>query len=125
MAKWRLTRHVVGQRPEVLGGLQFGRVGRQEEQMDVLGHAQPHAGVPARAVEDEHDLLLRAGSDLARECGEFDFEEGNADGGGQMEERAARGGMDEADEVAPGEAVPHRRRPGAAQSAPRRGAAAA
>ena len=30
----------VGQRPEMLGGLEFGGIGRQEEQVDMVGHAQ-------------------------------------------------------------------------------------
>ncbi len=51
--------------------------------------------------------LVGTGPDLAGELGQFDFKDGNADGGGQMEERATRGGMDEADEIAPGEAVLH------------------
>ena len=47
----------VGQRPEMLGGLELGRIRRQEQQMEMLGHAQFEAGVPAGAVQDEHDLL--------------------------------------------------------------------
>ncbi len=54
----------VGERPEMLGGLQFGRIRRQEEQVDMLGDAQFAAGVPAGAVQDEHDLLRWAGADL-------------------------------------------------------------
>lgn len=75
----------------------------------MVGHAQLDARVPAGAIEDEHDLLAGTGSDLARELRQLDFEEGNADGRGQMEERPTRGGMDEADQIAPFEAMPHRR----------------
>lgn len=81
-----------------------------------------HTGVPARAVQHEHDLLVRAGPDLARKLGQFDFEEGDTDRRGQMEDRPPRSGMDEADEVTPFEAVAHSgnrtlsdRRPDAAQ----------
>ncbi len=49
----------IGERPQMLGGLQFGRIGRQEEQVDVVGHAQALRAVPARAIEDEDDLLAR------------------------------------------------------------------
>jgi hypothetical protein len=35
------------QRPEVLGRLELGRVRREKQQMDMLGHAQPQAGVPS------------------------------------------------------------------------------
>ncbi|HEU0026644.1 MAG TPA: hypothetical protein VFQ25_05965 [Ktedonobacterales bacterium] len=49
----------VGQRPEMLRGLEFGRVGRQEDQMDMVGHAQGDARrFPACAVEDERKLLV-------------------------------------------------------------------
>ena len=91
----------VGERPEVLGGLQFGRIRRQEEQVDVRGHAQSGAGVPAGAVQDEDDLLGRAGADLAGEGGEFGLEERDAHRRGEVEEGAPGGRLDEADEVAP------------------------
>ncbi len=87
----------VGERPQMFGGLQLRRVGRQEEQVDVLGHTQPHAGMPARTVEDEHNLLGQARADLLGERGQLHFKEGNADCRGELKDRAARGGMDEAD----------------------------
>ncbi len=37
----------VGERPQALTGLQFGRIGRQEEQMDAFGHHEFFAGMPA------------------------------------------------------------------------------
>jgi hypothetical protein len=95
----------IGQRPEMLSGLEFGRVRRQKEQVDVVGHAQLDAGVPAGPIEHEDDLLARTSADLAGELRQLHLKHGDADGGGQMEERPARGGMDKADEVAPGEAV--------------------
>lgn len=99
----------VGQRPEMLGGLQLGGVGREKEQVHVVGHAQAHTGMPARTVEDEHDLLARTGPRRARKLRQLHFKEGNADGGGQMEEGATGGGMHEADQIAPCEAMLHRR----------------
>ena len=95
----------VGKRPQVLGGLQFGRVRRQKEQVHVVRHPQLDAGVPAGAIEDQHDLLAGAGADLARELGELDFEERNAHRGGQVKDGATRGGMDETHQVAPFEPV--------------------
>jgi len=97
----------VGERPEVLGRLEFGGVRRQEEQVDVLGDAQARTGVPAGAVQDEHDLRVRPGAHRFRELGQFHLEEGDRDARGQMEDRATGGGMDEADDVAPSEAVAH------------------
>jgi len=97
----------VGQWPQVLGGLEFGRVRRQKEQVDVLRHPQFDTGMPARPIEDQHNLLGRTGTRLARKLGQFDLEDRDADGRGQMKEGATRGGMDKADEVTPGKAVLH------------------
>ncbi len=97
----------VGQRPEVLGGLQLGGIGRQKQQVHMIRHAQMDAGVPAGAIQDEHNLLVGAGTDLAGERGQFHLKERNADGGSEMEDGPAGSGMDEAHEVAPGEAVLH------------------
>ena len=98
----------VGERPQVLSRLELGRVRRQEEQVDVLGHLQAHAGgFPPGAIEHQHDLLGRAGPHLASEGGELHLEERDRDAGRQVEHGAAGGGVDKPDQVAPGEAVPH------------------
>ena len=73
----------------------------------MLGHAQPQAGVPAGPIQHEHDLLRRTRADLTGEGGELDFEERDADAGRQVKDRPARGGVHKADEIPPGEAVPH------------------
>jgi hypothetical protein len=99
----------VGERPQVLGRLEFRRVGGQEQQMPMLGNTEPQTTVPACAIEDEPDLLGGARADLLGEGGEFRLKEGNGDRRGQMEDRAARSRMDEANEVAPGIAVLDRR----------------
>ncbi len=91
----------VGQWPEMFSRLEFGRIGRQEEQMEVVGNAQVNAAMPARAVEDQDNLLGGTCSHLLGKRGQFHLKHGNADRGGQMEDRAARSGMDEADQVAP------------------------
>src|SRR5579859_855694 len=59
----------VGQGPQVLGRVELRRVGRQEEQMDVLGDPQLDARMPAGAIEDQHDLLLRPRPHCLREGG--------------------------------------------------------
>ncbi len=43
----------IGQWPQALTRLQFGRIGWQEEQMNALGHHQLVAGMPARLIEDQ------------------------------------------------------------------------
>ena len=67
----------VGQRLYVLGGLQLGRKGRKDEQVDMLGHAQAHAGTPPLPIEHEHDLFVGIRTYLAHEVREFDFAEGD------------------------------------------------
>lgn len=76
--------------------------------MHVLRHPQFDTGMPACTIEHQHDLLAGTGPDLACEFGQFHFKDGNADRGRQMKDRAPRGGMDKADEIAPGEAVLYR-----------------
>lgn len=70
--------HGIGQRPEMLGGLKLGRVGGQEEQIDVLGHLEMDARVPARSVEHQDDLLAGACAYLLSKGRKLGFKEGNA-----------------------------------------------
>lgn len=91
----------VGQRPQVLSWLEFRRVGWQKEQMDMVGHAQVDTAVPARAVKDEHNLLVWARAHLARKGSEFDLEERDIDGGGEVKDGATRGGMHKSYQVVP------------------------
>ena len=51
----------------MVGGLQFGREGRKEEQVDVFGYAHMDARMPSRPIEDEYDLPVRA-SASCRTC---------------------------------------------------------
>ena len=91
----------IGERPHMFGRLQLGGIGRQEEQMQVLRHAQPCAAVPTSAVQDEDDLPVRTCSSLVSKDSQFHFKQGDTDRRGQVKDRATRGGMDETDEVAP------------------------
>lgn len=50
----------IGQRPQVLGRLQLGGIGRQEEQMKSFRNGERLTGMPSGAVEHEHDLLVFA-----------------------------------------------------------------
>jgi hypothetical protein len=110
--------HGVRQRPQMLGGLELGRIRREQPQVDVLGHAQLDARrLPARAIQDEDELFGGAGTDLTGAGRPVNCEEGEADEAdrrGQMKDRATGGGMDEADEGAPVGAVLDRGRGGAA-----------
>jgi hypothetical protein len=44
--------------PEVLGGLQFGRVSGQVDEPEPIRHGQVGRGVPAGVVEPEHDEAI-------------------------------------------------------------------
>ena len=91
----------IGERPQMFRWLEFGRIRRQKEQVDVVRHAQALGAVPAGPIQHEHNLLVGTGSDCLGKGGEFRLEEGHAHRGGQMKDRAAGGGMDEADQVSP------------------------
>jgi hypothetical protein len=87
--------------PQVLGRLKFGRMGGQEEQMNVLRHRQAVAGMPASSVEYEHDLLVRPRASRLGQRLQLDGAVGGGDAGGQMPDGAARGGQHKGDEGAP------------------------
>ena len=42
---------LIDQGPEVLGGLEFGRIGRQEDEADPVGDGQTFGSMPAGVVE--------------------------------------------------------------------------
>src|SRR5690349_13145366 len=67
----RLVEH----RPEALGRLELGAVGRQVDEPDPLGDGQPGLRVPAGVVEDEDDDPVATGPGLAGEEGEERLEE--------------------------------------------------
>ena len=46
---------LIHQGPEMLRGLEFGRVGRQEDEADPLGHDEALGSMPAGIVEHEDD----------------------------------------------------------------------
>ena len=96
-----IDQHRVGERPQMLGRLQLGRMGWQEQQVHVLRHAHLGADVPARAIKHEHDLLGRTRPHLLGERFEFHREQFNVHGRRQMPHGATRGRMHETDQVAP------------------------
>src|SRR3954451_21694896 len=58
---------LIHQRPEMLGRLEFGVIGWQEDQADPLGDGQAFGSMPAGVVEHEDDAAVAAGAGLARE----------------------------------------------------------
>ena len=90
--------------PEGFGGLQFRRVGRQEDEADAFGEGE-RLGVPAGAVEDENDDPVASGTGLAGEEREGVLEELLVDAGGEVPEALAGCGRDEGGDVEPFEPV--------------------
>lgn len=66
--------------PDVFDRVEFGAIGRQSEQADIVGQPQPAAAlVPAGAVEDEDGV--RTGSDLGADFGQVGVHRLGADPG--------------------------------------------
>jgi hypothetical protein len=86
--------------PEGLGGLQLGRIGRQEDEADALGDGE-RLGVPAGAVEHEDDDPVASGAGLAGEEREDGLEELLVDPGREIPEAFAGRRRDEGDDVEP------------------------
>ena len=57
----------IGQGPETLGGLEFGRIGRLEEQGHAVWRRDVIADMPAGVVDHHDDDFILAGADLAGE----------------------------------------------------------
>ncbi len=66
---------LVDQRPQGFGRLQFGSVGRQEDQSHAVWNIEPRFSVPAGVVENEHDGSISASSSLSRKSFEQRREE--------------------------------------------------
>ena len=97
----RVGERLVGQRPEMLGRLQFGRVGRQDEEVDALGDLDLFAGMPARPIEDEQDAFGEAYPHVPGEGGEDLPEEYRRDRGKQPPLGLPGRGMDKATDMEP------------------------
>ena len=92
---------LIHQRPEMLGGLEFGRVRRQEDEADPLGDGQVLGSMPAGVVEYEDDAALAARAGLTGEEGEQFGEEGLGEAAAEISERLAAGRLHEGGEVEP------------------------
>ena len=61
---------LASERPQVLGRLEFGTVGRQEDEAKTFGDPELGADVPPGAIEHEENELLGAGARRPREVRE-------------------------------------------------------
>lgn len=91
----------IGELPQVFTRLEFGRVGRQKQQMHLVGNHQIQAGMPARAIEHEHDLLLWAGADFGSEGRQFGGEQRGTHSRRHLPHRATGAGLGKGDQIAP------------------------
>jgi hypothetical protein len=65
-----VAQRIVGTLPQMLGRLQFGGGGRQEDQMKALGDLDHGTGVLPRLVEHEHHALGGTRADRAGKGGQ-------------------------------------------------------
>ena len=93
--------HGVGQWPQMFCRLQFGRIRRQKEQVDMIWHAHALGAVPASPIQDEHDLFARARSHYGGEGRGLSFKKRHAHGRSEVKDGVTGGGMDKAHQVAP------------------------
>jgi hypothetical protein len=96
---------LVDMHPERLGGLQFGRAGRQGDEADAFWHDETMGGVPAGTVQYEHDDALAPCGGLTGEEREGLGEEVLVDAAGKVPEALAGCRRDEGGDVEPFEAV--------------------
>jgi hypothetical protein len=92
---------LIHQRPEMLGWLEFGGIGWQEDQADPLGDGQAFGSMPAGVVEHEDDAAVAACASLAGEGGEQFGKEGLGEAGAEIPERLAAGRLHEGSDVQP------------------------
>jgi hypothetical protein len=92
---------LIHQGPEMLGGLEFGRIGRQEDQADAVRDGQAFGSMPAGVVEHEDDTALGSGAALTCEGGEQFGEEGLREAAAEIPDRFAAGWLHEGGDVQP------------------------
>ena len=99
---------LVGERPEMLGRLQLGRVGGQDEEMEALGDLDLVAGMPAGSIQHQEDPFLWSCVHIPGKSGQHLPEEGRLDGGQEPPLGLSGGRTDEAADIEPLIALLHR-----------------
>ncbi len=92
---------LVHQGPEVLGRLEFGGIGRQEDQADPVRNREAFGSMPAGVVEHEDDAALAACPGLAGEAGEQFGKEGLGEAAAEIPDGLAAGRLHEGSDVQP------------------------
>jgi hypothetical protein len=96
---------LIEQRPQALGWLKFGRIGRQEDEADPVRDGQTLGSMPTGVVEHEDDAAGVTGTARARERRRQRREPRLADAVAQIPEGLAAAGLHEGGDVEPQKAV--------------------
>jgi hypothetical protein len=98
---------LVGERPEVFGRLELRGIRGQDQEVNALRDHHLRAGVPARPIEHQEEVLLRSCPDVTGERGQDETERLRRDGGKQPPLCLPGGGTDKATDVEPLVALLH------------------
>src|SRR4051812_2018397 len=85
----------------MLRGLEFGRVGRQEDEADSVGNDQALGSMPAGIVEHEDDAALASRAGLSGKAGEQFGEEELGEAVAEIPDRLAAGRLHKGGDVQP------------------------
>ena len=96
---------LVDEGPQMLRRLQFGTVGRLEDEADAVGNGKVLRSMPTGVVELQHDPLVLAGADRRGEIGQHEFEQRLADSIRNIPYGRASRRLDKACHVEPFEAM--------------------
>jgi hypothetical protein len=102
-----IDEHRVGQWPEMFCRLEFWGIRRQKQEVHMFRNSEAHTGMPPRSVEHQHNLFGRTGSHHSGKGRELRLKKRYGDTGGEVKDRATGSGVDKADDIPPGETVPH------------------
>ena len=92
---------LIHQRPEMLGRLEFGGIGWQEDEADPIGDGQAFGSMPAGVVEHEDAAAGAPCTGLAREGGEQFGKEGLGEAAAEIPDDLAAGRLHEGGDVQP------------------------
>jgi hypothetical protein len=108
ISKMRIGQGFIAQRPQALAGLQFGRIGRQEQQMQTSGHDHFVADMPAGLIDDQHNLFVWPTTDRGCDFGQGRTPQIGGDRGQQQPEGLPTLWADKALQIRPFVAMLHR-----------------
>ena len=99
--KGTIGKGLIGQRPQAFCGLEFGRMGGQEDQVDACWNDKVMTGMPPRLVEHQCHLLALSGTDLLGEVRQDQTEDIGAHGRPELPLRLSGERLDKGIQVHP------------------------